>query len=104
MSLEDGAEAISRTPGEEVYEVTSTYEKSLEALERIEEPDDYAGYGLYDPLDQHIGVVDKIFVSEFGEPQYIRITLKRGLFKRASILLPVERLARSMRYTGLVLQ
>ncbi|WP_047863810.1 hypothetical protein [Rubrobacter aplysinae] len=79
-------------------------EKSLEPLERVEEPEAYSGYGLYDPLDQYIGVVERLFVSEFGEPQYVRTTLKNGLFKRASILLPVERLARSTRYTGLVLQ
>lgn len=79
-------------------------ERKTEVLERIEEPAKYAGYGLYDPLDQQIGVVETVFVSEFGEPQYIRVMVRSGLFRRGSILLPVERLAESGRYTGLILQ
>ena len=84
--------------------MTQTSEKSIEVLERIEEPEKYAGYGLYDPLNQRIGVVEKVFVSEFGTPQYVRVTIKNGLFKSVSILIPLEMLAESTRYTGLVLQ
>ncbi len=84
--------------------MTQASEKSTEALERIEEPEKYVGYLLYDPLNQPIVVVEAVFVSEFGQPQYIRVTIKGGLFKRSSILIPVERLLESLNYTGLVLQ
>lgn len=84
--------------------MTQTAQKSTEVLERIEEPQQYAGYALHDPLNNRIGKVEEVFVSEFGEPQYIRVTLKSGLFGRSSILLPVETVAKSLRYTGLVLQ
>lgn len=55
---------------------TNKNEKKI--LERIEDPEKYSGYGLYDPLNQRVGEVDTVFVSEFGEPQYIKVKLKSG--------------------------
>lgn len=84
--------------------MTQTAERDREILERIEEPEKYAGYVLHDPLDQPIGMIETIFVSEFGEPQYIRVKFRRSLFKDVSLLLPVERVAVSTEHMTMILQ
>jgi hypothetical protein len=75
-----------------------------ETLERVEEPDKYKGYTLRDPLNQRIGVVDTLFASQFGEPQYVRVKFRSGLRRSSSLLLPVERVAVSTEYMTMFLQ
>lgn len=84
--------------------MTQAVERDREILERIEDPEKYTGYVLYDPLNKRVGVVETVFTSEFGEPQYIRVKLKSGLFGSVSILLPVERVAVEGHRTALILQ
>lgn len=81
-----------------------TVERAREILERIEEPEHYTGYTLCDPVNQRIGVVENVFVSEFGEPQYIRVRSRSGFFSHSSLLLPVERVAASTEHMTLILQ
>lgn len=81
-----------------------TAERGTEILERVKEPERYEGYVLHDPLGQRVGVVENLFVSEFGEPQYVRVKFKCGLFRSGSILLPLERVAVSTEHITMILQ
>lgn len=62
-----------------------------EPLERVEEPQRYAGYRLLDPLGQKIGKVERVFTSGRGEPQYIRV--KVGWMRSKMLLMPTDRVA-----------
>lgn len=84
--------------------MATTVEREKEILERVEDPDGYGGYVLHDPLNQRIGEIESMFVSEFGEPQYIRVKFRSGLFRSSSLLLPVERVAVSTEHTVMFLQ
>lgn len=84
--------------------LNKTPERDREILERIEEPEKYAGYWLSDPLDQRIGKVEKVFVSASGKPQYVRVGFKSGLFGNKSLLLPVETMAVSIEHMTMILQ
>ncbi|MBA3424268.1 MAG: hypothetical protein H0U04_06910 [Rubrobacter sp.] len=65
------------------------YTSTREATGQLfEEPEKYAGYGVHDPLGQKVGSVQKLFVNDDGEPEYVRIRL--GLFGWRSVLIPVE--------------
>lgn len=55
---------------------------------RIEAPEKCVGYEVQDPLGQRIGSVEKVFVNENAEPEYVRVTM--GRFVRRSVLLPVD--------------
>ena len=46
-----------------------------------------AGYAVYDPLGQKLGVSEEVFASRDGEPVYVRVRM--GLFGR-SVLIPVQ--------------
>lgn len=59
-----------------------------EELEGVEEPKKYAGYGLCDPEGNRIGKVEKIFVNEYHEPEYIRVGI--GILGMRSSLIPVQ--------------
>ncbi len=64
---------------------------AAELKDRFEEPEEYAGYELCDPLGQKVGSVEKLFVNSRGEPEYIRVRM--GLLGLRSVLLPVENVA-----------
>ena len=46
------------------------------------------GYAVYDPLGQKIGSAEKVFVNWNEEPVYVRVRI--GLFRRKSVLIPVQ--------------
>jgi hypothetical protein len=54
---------------------------------RLEAPEEYAGYEVRDPLGQRLGSVERLFVNDGEEPEYIRV--KMGLFGLKSVLIPV---------------
>ncbi len=62
-----------------------------ETLERVEEPQRYAGYRLLDPLGQKIGKVERVFTSGRGDPQYIRV--KVGWMRSKTLFIPTDRVA-----------
>jgi hypothetical protein len=47
-----------------------------------------AGYAVYDPLGQKIGIAQEMFVNREGSPEYIRVRM--GLFGMKSVLIPVQ--------------
>ncbi len=53
----------------------------------VEAPERCVGYGVYDPLGKKIGSVEKLFVNENHEPEYVRV--KMGFFGTKSVLIPV---------------
>ena len=46
-----------------------------------------AGYAVYDPVGQKIGIAEEVFANRDGEPVYVRVRI--GLFAR-SVLIPVQ--------------
>ena len=54
---------------------------------RLEAPEEYAGYEVRDPLGHRLGSVEKIFVNDGEEPEYIRV--KMGIFGLKFVLIPV---------------
>jgi hypothetical protein len=46
-----------------------------------------AGYAVYDPVGQKIGIAEEVFANRDGEPVYVRVRI--GLFGR-SVLIPVQ--------------
>jgi hypothetical protein len=54
---------------------------------RLEAPEEYAGYEVLDPLGHRLGSVEKLFVNDDQEPEYIRV--KMGLFGLKTVLIPV---------------
>lgn len=65
------------------------YTSTREATGQLfEEPEKYAGYGVHDPMGQKVGRLEKLFVNDEGEPEYVRVGI--GLFARRSVLIPVE--------------
>jgi hypothetical protein len=58
-----------------------------------------AGYSVYDPVGQKIGIVERVFANSDGEPEYIRLRiglfgtnrpLQEGLFRTQTVLIPVQ--------------
>ena len=47
-----------------------------------------AGYEVYDPVGQKIGVAEEVFVNWNEEPEYVRVRI--GLFGRISVIIPVR--------------
>ena len=47
-----------------------------------------AGYTVYDPVGQKIGIVERVFANPDGEPVYIRVRI--GLFGMKTVLIPVQ--------------
>jgi hypothetical protein len=47
-----------------------------------------AGYSVYDPVGQKIGIVERVFANSDGEPEYIRLRI--GLFGTKTVLIPVQ--------------
>ncbi len=60
-------------------------------IRQIEAPERYVGYGVCDPLGRKIGSVEKIFVNENHQPEYVRV--KMGLFGLKSVLIPTKLVA-----------
>jgi hypothetical protein len=58
-----------------------------ESGDRFEAPEEYAGYEVRDPLRRKIGSVEKLFVNDNGEPEYVKV--KMGLLGFKTILIPV---------------
>ena len=56
--------------------------------DQAEAGDECAGYELQDSLGQKIGSVERLFVNERGEPEYIRV--KMGLLGLKSALIRVQ--------------
>jgi hypothetical protein len=55
---------------------------------RSAEPKWGAGYAVYDPVSQKVGSAEQVFVSQDGEPVYIRVRIGR-LWTR-TVLIPVQ--------------
>ena len=47
-----------------------------------------AGYAVYEPLGQKIGIAEELFVNRDGEPQYIRVRTR--FIGARSVLIPVR--------------
>jgi hypothetical protein len=47
-----------------------------------------AGYSVYDPVGQKIGIAESVFANPDGEPVYIRARI--GLFGMRAVLIPVQ--------------
>jgi hypothetical protein len=47
-----------------------------------------AGYAVYDPLGQKIGVAEEVFANRDDRPQYVRVRI--GFFEGRSVLIPVQ--------------
>jgi hypothetical protein len=47
-----------------------------------------AGYWVYDPVGQKIGIVERVFANPDGEPVYIRVRI--GFFGMRAVLIPVQ--------------
>ena len=47
-----------------------------------------AGYSVYDPVGQKIGIAESVFANSDGEPEYIRVRI--GLFGTKMVLIPVQ--------------
>jgi PRC-barrel domain len=50
--------------------------------------DNGAGYSVYDPVGQKIGIVERVFANPDGEPVYIRVRI--GFFGMRAVLIPVQ--------------
>ena len=59
--------------------------------QRFAGPEEYADFWLCDPREKRIGMVEKLFLSWSGEPEYIRVRV--GSFGFKSVLLPVQNVA-----------
>ena len=71
-------------------------------ISQIEAPERYVGYVVCDPLGQKIGSVEKIFVNENRQPEYVRV--KIGLFGLKSILIPAKTLVIDEEHRNLMLK
>jgi hypothetical protein len=47
-----------------------------------------AGYAVYDPVGQKLGIAERVFANPDGEPAYIRVRI--GLFGMRAVLIPVQ--------------
>jgi hypothetical protein len=47
-----------------------------------------AGYTVYDPVGQKIGIAEEVLVNQSEEPQYVRMRI--GHFERKFVLIPVR--------------
>jgi hypothetical protein len=47
-----------------------------------------AGYSVYDPVGQKIGIAESVLANSDGEPVYIRVRI--GLFGMKTVLIPVQ--------------
>jgi hypothetical protein len=68
----------------------------------IRSAEDYAGYTICDPRGQKIGRIEKLFMNESGEPEYIRV--KMGFFGLRIVLIPVQSVAADEERRALILQ
>src|SRR5215204_2308721 len=68
-------------------DTTRTAIDRREPGDRLEAREEYAGYEVRDPLGQRLGSVEKLFMNDGEEPEYIRV--KMGLFGLKTVLIPV---------------
>lgn len=68
--------------------MTHTAVNGSTVSDRLEIPEEYVGYTVYDPQRRKIGRVKELFVNGHDEPEYIRV--KMGLFGLKSALIPVQ--------------
>ncbi len=54
---------------------------------RFEAPEEYVGYGVFDPEGRKIGSVKELFTNAYGEPEYVRVRI--GFFGLKSVLIPI---------------
>ena len=47
-----------------------------------------AGYSVYDPVGQKIGIAESVFANSDGEPVYSSVRI--GLFGTKTVLIPVQ--------------
>lgn len=62
--------------------------KGSTVSDRLEIPEEYVGYTVYDPEWRRIGRVKELFVNGYDEPEYVRV--KMGLLGLKSALIPVQ--------------
>jgi hypothetical protein len=61
-----------------------------------------AGYSVYDPVGQKIGIVERVFANPDGEPVYIRVRI--GFFGMRAVLIPVQFVETDEKRKSLVLK
>ncbi len=68
----------------------------------FEPPERYTGYGLCDPRGREVGRIKKLYLNDYGEPEYIEVRM--GFFGRKVVLIPVTGVALNEQKKTLVLQ
>ena len=72
------------------------------AIGRIEAPEQCVGYGVCDPLGNKIGSVERVFVNENHEPEYVRVRI--GFFGLKSVLISTKFVATDQERRTLMLK
>lgn len=70
--------------------------------ERFEAPERYAGYAVRDPLGRKVGNLERLFVNEHQEPEYVLVRI--DFLELRTVLLPVMAVAVDEGQRALVLQ
>ncbi len=82
--------------------MTSTTADRARAANRLETPEDYAGYAVYGPGGEKVGRVKELFVSADDGVEYLDV--KTGLLGLRSVLVPVKAIAKDGERHVLVLR
>ena len=67
---------------------TAVHEQTSVGGARAAATNNGAGYSVYDPVGQKLGIAERVFVNPDGEPAYIRVRI--GLFGMRVVLIPVQ--------------
>lgn len=81
---------------------TTVYKRTTTGGARSVAKEKYAGYAVYDPVGQKIGIAEKVFANPDGEPAYVRV--RTGVFRSRSVLIPVQSVETDERGKTLVLK
>ena len=79
-----------------------TMQDRRNSTDRFESPEKYVGYALCDPQGREVGRVNRLFLNDYDEPEYIEVRM--GLFGRKVVLIPVTGVALNDGKKTLVLQ
>ncbi len=69
---------------------------------RFNAPEEYVGYGVYDPEGRKVGRVKELFANAQGEPEYVRVGISPFGLKR--VLIPIGFVAVDEERRALTLQ
>ena len=67
---------------------TTVHEQTSVGGARTAATNNGAGYSVYDPVGQKLGIAERVFVNPDGEPAYIRVRI--GHFGMRVVLIPVQ--------------